>query len=246
MYRLSVFLAAAALTGCVTTQVQPTLKGQAIHGKVFVVAGKMVPLPEGAWVVVGEERRSTNGGSEIAAFALADVGDINRRAKGMIDVRLNTTPGRYSGWNAQAQCERTDTFVHIKNANYQGSDQNCVLLNHMSLSSNSRTPQYIRDAIDALKKSGTPIPGNSVYSYHHMADRSDFLTVLYHFNPDSDGIAPTKNSGWPESDWHPIRVDQFPQKKAYLEKMKVWATNNHVLFEKGFTGDLPLTSGSEK
>ncbi|MBI2240425.1 MAG: hypothetical protein HYU59_06425 [Magnetospirillum gryphiswaldense] len=218
--RLSLLALFLVLASCQTTNVPPLEIGKPA-GSAFQYADRTIPLPDGNWVIAAEERSRNNGGAEIGNVVLVDLaGGQVRKA---VHIQTNLSQASFGrGWALDSQCDRQDVYFIERRANYDGGEQACELVSHYRFGITNKSPAYFRDALAFLKKHNAVLPDTAIYSRFRRADTMNMLTVFYFYNPDIEGITPTSQIGWSESDWNTIRVDRFPDKKAYIEKIKNW------------------------
>jgi hypothetical protein len=60
------------------------------------------------------------------------------------------------------------------------------------------------------------------------------LEVMYLFSPDAEGLKSNSVLSLSESDWTPAHIGRYPDKVAYVEKMKAWGTTFWPRFKLAF------------
>ena len=129
---------------------------------------------------------------------------------------------RSSGWRASKWCRRGN-LIHLKvKANYDGTQIDCWGISHSTMT--SRREGAVRDARRYLQKLNVKIPITFVYVQFFKVKYSEFLRLADLFNPEADGVAKPKNVGsFSLNDYHPDQIGQYPEKQAYVAKIKKWA-----------------------
>ena len=203
------------------------------------------PLPAGKWVVTatsGEDaRRSISGtqassGTKLAMVYLANIEDGKLKAA----IRIRYTVENYSsGWSVPTFCSRNNlNFDGVKSA-YDGTQTDCWGVSYARGASKPGTPGA--RSIKYLQDLGVKIPIVVVYSQHYLADMSEYLAVGYLFNPEFEGISRPENAGsFRTVDYHPTRIGNYPEKKAYVEKIVNWSKKWKKYIYQGFRGKLTL------
>jgi hypothetical protein len=57
----------------------------------------------------------------------------------------------------------------------------------------------------------------------------------YLFNPESEGIVSDAAPSFLDSDWFYKNINRFPEKVAYTEKLKTWATSFWPQYQAAFS-----------
>jgi len=215
-----------------------TLMGKTVTGDV-AAQGKSVPLPPGQWIVVAYFPAPDPGGVESLFLDQVRRDKLSRA----VLVQASTQVGASAtGFRQSAQCART-ALLYVKTiTNEEFGRQDCWTINHnLSTPSAERdTPPIIRAAIGDLELRGVKYPPVLLSAFFRLADKQSFLHAVYYFNPETDGIT-SKPAIWEESDWNRNYIYQYPEKIAYVEKLRAWAEAWHPAVRDGFQGaDLAL------
>lgn len=91
--------------------------------------------------------------------------------------------------------------------------------------------------IDYLLSNNITIPKITIQTFHHFTGKykkNKFLEVGYYLNPEIKGFEPLNESSWGTSDWHPLRIENDPKKKAYIERLKKDGAIMHEKIRVGF------------
>ena len=133
-------------------------------------------------------------------------------------------------------------------SNEEFGRQDCWTIDHnVSTTPERDTPPIIAAAIAELEARGIRYPSVLLSAFFRMADQQRSLDVVYYLNPETDGIT-SKPASWDESDWNRNGIFQYPDKIAYVEKLRAWAETWHPAVRDGFQGagsaqrDLPGTA----
>ena len=233
--------AAPAIPGTPTGE-QISLMGKTFTGRLPYL-GRQLPLPPGTWTVVAQVFPSAHGdGSE--GTALAE--HVNARLVGLT-VFTGTGPQARggTGYRPFTQCQRTALTVVVVHANEEFGVQNCWTINHNTgtdaWSAKGAHP-LMRAAAGALQVTAVAIPETLLSVYYRLADKQGFLNVLYYFNPEREGIRTRPTATWEESDWHRDYIARYPDKVAYVQRLKAWATAHHQALAESFFGPSSLHS----
>jgi hypothetical protein len=212
-----------------------TLMGKTVTGRV-VAQGKSVPLPPGQWIVVAHVPAQNTGGPESLVLAQT------RRDKLRRAVLVQASPQAdqsATGFRRSRQCARTALLYAKTISNDEYGRQDCWTIDHnLSTQSQGEAPPIIRAAIGELELRGVKYPPVLLSAFFRLADRQSFLQAVYYFNPEMDGIT-TKPALWEESDWNRNSIHQYPEKIAYVEKLRAWAEAWHPAVRDGFQGIPP-------
>lgn len=221
------------LAGCVTTPAtQTSVRTGAAYQSAIDVGNVQVPLPDGKWLVAGSAVSLNNNRTPIEKLFL--VNEDNGVMRGAVIIDTNRVPESY-GWAYYKQCERKDVHFAKKLANYDGGEQDCYLVNHLSAYFTDQTlkdPRYAQTQ-DYLIKHGLKNPTHVVSADFRVADRMNFVSARYYFNPEADGLPPAPGD-WSATEWHKDRIQAFPDRKAYVEKIVAWADAWHPKVVAGF------------
>jgi hypothetical protein len=205
---------------------------------------QQIALPAGEWIVTAtsgfDAQRAASGssqaasGTKLANVYLANI--VGGKLKAAIRFRY-TRVNRSSGWSVPKYCQRDNLNYQKVAAAYDGTQTDCWGVSYIRGASKPGTPGA-RSA-EYVNKLGVKIPIVLVYAEYDMANYSDFLIVGYALNPEFEGISPPENMGsFRAVDYHPSRIGNYPQKKAYMEKIIEWGKSWKSKVEMGFKGKL--------
>ena len=207
--------------------------------------GMTVPLPPGQWVVVAHFPASDPGGIESLFLAQMRRDKLSRAV--LIQARAQAD-GSATGFERSAQCARPALLYAKTISNEELGRQDCWTIDHnVSMRPERDTPPIIGTATGELEARGVKYPAVLLSAFFRMADQQRSLEVVYYLNPETDGIT-SKPASWDESDWNRNGISQYPDKIAYVEKLRAWAETWHPAVRDGFQGagsaqrDLPGTA----
>ena len=204
------------------------LAGRRYSG-VMRVDGYEVPLPAGEWLLLSNLRFKLPTATGEQLF----LGRVqNHRLMGAMQItaaRSNDVPG--AGFAKVPGCAD-----HIENANHvvnEGVEDHgheaCWVMDHMFMSPleawadrSKKIPQLLRAAAGDLAAKGITYPQDMISLRLTRAEIWGLLEVRYIFNPEEDRIQSATTATYADSDWQPGTVDRYPEKMAYLEKLRQW------------------------
>ena len=213
-------LAVVALGLAACASVGPYPDGRVFEGSVTYGAYD-VPLPEGRWTVFGKSETPDSARFRLGLLALGRF-----RADGIveqvitIDTVLAYGSRRAGSWTLSRTCERED-MLYVKKVANTMSARDCTFVNHVTPSSFSEGSVYGR-LVNALRKRGAAIPANAIAVVFDQADSMNRLIVTVAFNPEADGLPPSPDPDWSDSEWNPRNINGFPERKAYVDKVIAW------------------------
>lgn len=179
----------------------------------ITLLGKTLPLPDGRWRGIGYMQIAANQ-DEMVALAKIE----HQKLAELVAVRVQTVKGK-KGNGAQQTCDRREVFAKSVIASNPDGTQLCWWVNHAAQVWNQ--PLFNLSGSN-LSQLSVPLPNTLVNTAFHKADFDSAITVFYYSNPESAGIS-TINTNWQSSEWHKDRVEQYPEKLAYLKKRELWA-----------------------
>lgn len=194
---------------------------------VMTLGPRQVPLPPGEWTLIGKDNYTSTGGdgatTQLIRVFLAQ-GDENARVlKGYIVARTNLAAGGRGGWTRTSDCDRVDMLFNQSDKNYNTRDEECLYINHITMTLGNNPDKYFRQAYDYMDSHAIRRPTTAVSVNFSLVKGTDFLHASYRFNPELDGFAPSKTMTWRENDWHKDMITSDPKKVAWVEDKKKWA-----------------------
>lgn len=208
--------------------------------------GYKVPLPPGQWAVLASISGHPNGASGVEYF----LGRIEQKklvgAIRLFAVRSDELPG--TGLPAAKGCTSgnpdLDHLVLEEVTPY--GHQACWLINNYYAPPLQqwedralRIAALDRLAGRDLAAKGVSFPQDFVDVRFSRAETWGTLEVSYLFDPELDGIESNTALSARESDWHAPNVGRFPDKVAYLAKMRDWGDGFWPKFKLAFASGEP-------
>jgi hypothetical protein len=209
------------------------------------VDGYDVPLPAGSWALLA--RTSVKQPSLSLAGEIIYLGSIRkRRLEGAIRitaVRSTSTPGK--GFRQLKGCatdQAESSYVMAEQAVAFGP-QSCWLIQNYFTNPFQQWADravhldpLIRAAAGDLAAKGVSYPQDMVMVRFTRAETWGLLEVGYMFSPEAEGITSASSISYADSDWHVGNIDRFPEKLAYIEKLKHWGAEFWPQFKAAFAG----------
>ena len=201
-----------------------------------------IPLPAGAWHVIGvKERKSLSGGSTFATVYLLQTVD-----KRLVSVVIIGYPviNRSLGWRVPSWCERGRKHHFEGKAMHAGTQIDCWGVSHAEMTKGDEknsASQVVRYA----QSLGIKVPSNTVSAQYVRANYGRYFRVAYYVNPEMAGLGPPEHADHSSSDYHPDRIGNYPRKKAFVEHVKKWSKAWKKAIDLGFGGGLTAASMAE-
>lgn len=205
------------------------------------VDGFDVPLPVGDWLLLANLRFKI----PTAQGEMLYLGQVkNRRLMGAVRVttaRSLQEPG--AGFPALKGCiSNTDGNNYVvAEAVEPPGHQACWIITPLFLSPleswadrTKKMEQLERAAAGDLAAKGVSYPQDVVSLRLTRTETWGLLEVRYAFNPESDHITSNTVATAADSDWTPQAISRFPDKVAYVEKLKRWGTEFWPRFKAAF------------
>lgn len=211
-------------------QLPNALGGRTFDGSIHVDNYK-VPLPSGEWVILSNGRYHT----PLATGEAVLLGQIhNRRLVGAIriatlrSIRLNEAdfPPRIKGCAG-------DTSLYVDPARENdGAHQACWSIDSVFTlpmqrwaDRSTKLDPLMRAAAGDLAAKGVSYPQDLVRIHMTLTESWGVLEVSYMFSPEASGIHSNDARSVNDTDWTPSNIGRYPDKLAYIEKMKTWGSH---------------------
>ncbi|MBI0325886.1 hypothetical protein [Burkholderia plantarii] len=224
--------------------------GRTYHDSIHV-DGYDLPLPKGEWAPLASGRIHMRGYVGTAYF----LGRIeHKRLVGAIrvaaahaDPSQNAPPIRNLGGCVVGNPDLNYLFIDSSNAPGLG----CWLIN------NYYTPPWSawadramkidgldRRAAGDLAAKGVDYPQDFVMVHATRVEAWGLLEVSYLFDPELDGIKSAAVLSPHESEWHATNIGQFPEKLAYVARIRDWGQAFWPKFEQAFEAGKPVAAAA--
>jgi hypothetical protein len=202
--------------------------GGGVMGRTFSgsmpFVGWQLPLPNGEWTA---SAYITAGAGENHAYATFLSKVVGRQLVGAV-VFIGTEPKKDvgTGYRQYNQCMRKNV-LHIEvRSNEEFGAQECWTINHIDAKAWRQNTQesLLRAAMGELSIRQVKIPHTLISVHFRLADKNGYLNAFYFFSPEEEGITTTPVSSWQESDWYIGYINRYPEKVAYIQQLKSWAS----------------------
>ncbi|MBL6929439.1 MAG: hypothetical protein ISR44_09740 [Rhodospirillales bacterium] len=199
------------------------------------IGNKLVPLPEGQFQLAGTgiQANQKSGHNLTAMLLQTRDGRVVKAVEIFSNRPANTKQGPPTpGWVTHRSCNRDDIHFVELIQNERLGDQDCWWVNHWRMvRTGSRATEHWKETRKYLSDNKITAPIEMIGVSYRVANKSDFLTVNYFFNPEDDGfpVATDDNwavTTWSTSKWHPDQMDG-ETKKQYIEGLISWGRSMH-------------------
>jgi hypothetical protein len=220
------------------------LLGRTYSGSVRV-DGYDLPLPAGSWALLA--KTSVKQPSLSLAGEVIYLGRIRkRRLEGAIRitaVRSTTTPGK--GFRQVKGCvtgQADSSYVMAEQVVAFGQQSCWLVQNYFTnpfqqwADRATHLDPLLRAVAGDLAAKGVSYPQDMMMVRFTRAETWGMLEVGYMFSPEAEGITSAPAVSYADSDWHVGNIDRFPEKLAYVEKLKHWGAEFWPQFKAAFAG----------
>ncbi|WP_020592061.1 hypothetical protein [Kiloniella laminariae] len=212
------------LSACVTTkQAAKYTQGQEFENYITVGGSEVqVPLPEGRWTLVGQELTKNSAGTRFQSQIL-----IQSQENALSKFVAITASLDHSKWGYMYSdfCNDNEMLYREKNANYDGSDQDCIALVHWTVVPGDSDDKSWIDTYDFLDTNNISVPVNALVSSYRKVSKTHYLSISYGVNPELDGFEAPVSAEWEMSKWHKSRYRRDPEKLKYVRELVDWTKN---------------------
>ena len=130
------------------------------------------------------------------------------------------------------------TVVEVKK---KGSFHNCMIVRHYEIIKELYHPDDPEDIAGApikrwIENNNIEMPSIVLCSEHYFLAPSitnNLFSVQFCMNPETNGASKSKYSTEAASEYHPSNINQYPDKKKFMEKWIKLSAKRHRLFEQG-------------
>jgi hypothetical protein len=217
------------------------LIGRLYKGSV-AVDGYDVPLPQGEWASMAHSTISLPTANGDAHF----LGRIrNKRLVGAVRIfaaRSKSQPGE--GFPEAKSCTEVNpgrTYVAIDDAMVPKGHQACWTIRTVYATPWERWADKAvnlsaldRAAAGDMSAKGVTYPQDFIALTFTRTEQWGLLEVMYLFSPEAEGISSHTALSVGETDWTPANIDRYPEKVAYVAKLKSFGANFWSGFKAAF------------
>ena len=223
-------------------------KGKVYEGEFKLNRNLIFKLPQGEWRFVEKYADSFKGltvgsidlvlleGNQIkGAFAVSEINTGGWRM-GLINQLIYSFvfQNRYDG------CYERSEYYLVK-VNRQGTAINCLLIRHNDWQRELYQPDDPEEKTSMaiwkhfIKSNNIKIPSITLSSEHLFfapALSNKYLSIMYVANPELYGATKNKFTTEETSEYHRANINQYPDKKKFMEDWVKIAAKRHKIFEK--------------
>jgi len=200
--------------------------GTTVSGS-FELGGRLIPLPEGTFHLAARsinESVHSGGGIYISRPQVVHVVAVQIRPPRLIaavHARTALRPESHRfNWAGQP-CKREDTLYRADLTGSHGEDENCLLVNHMTLLG-PQAQGIWKDTATWLRGQNVQLPVMVITADVTRFQRSQLVAATYAFNPRMYGCNAPASRSWAESPWHKNAISEDPQRVRFVESVTAW------------------------
>jgi hypothetical protein len=99
---------------------------------------------------------------------------------------------------------------------------------------NVKMDNLTRAAVGSMTAKGISYPQDLIIVQFMRGEKWGFLEALYSFNPEADHIVTSDAASTADTEWAPVNIKHYPEKVAYIEKLKQWGASFWPHFNEAF------------
>jgi hypothetical protein len=99
---------------------------------------------------------------------------------------------------------------------------------------NLKMDNLTRAAVGTMAAKGISYPQDMIFVQFMRGEPWGFLEALYGFNPETANISTAEAASVADTDWAPVNIHRYPEKMAYVEKLRQWGASTWPNFKKAF------------
>jgi len=198
--------------------------------------GRAVPLPAGAWRLLGSAEEPAFG-QALGFRAVLLVQEVGTRLSGVVVARASTRANNavFANWDRRGACVPGDETIAVIAREATERAQNCARVTQWSTPTTpppNPAPEF-RQYFDLATTQDGWAPARFQSVWVAIADNTGDLEVYYHLSPETRGFA-RDDRPWAQNTWNP--ANQTQRQKEYLARLVAWARGAHALVRVGFLG----------
>ncbi|MGA3281247.1 MAG: hypothetical protein ABSD50_09710 [Smithella sp.] len=215
-----------------------------IYTKSVYVSGFTVPLPQGDWVMLANSTMKYGINSGMVYF----LGRIEHKqlVGGVIIYTLKAEPPEIVDPNWQivktSGCNRTDALFLEEEKSVDANLPSCWYMFNLFTPAwkkwadrSVRMEQISRAAAGDLAAKGVTYPQDFITVAFVQTAKRGLLITQYLFTTKTEGITSHEALSFEDSDWSQRNINRFPEKVAFVKKIKAWGLTFLPLINKSFT-----------
>jgi len=202
--------------------------------------GFEVPLPPGDWAVLAHwtvhvTKRPENSGTQ---YFLGRI-EHARLAGAMTVIALRSPDG--SGFETPGTCAAQDNLFTQRDEVTPLGHQACWTVHPVFMSGMQRwadkaakIPEIYRMAGGDLAAKGVTYPQDMIAVHFFRSEAWGLLETAYLFSPELEHIPSNTVPTLRDSDWFRTNLQKYPDKLAYIDKLKGWGETHWPSFQSAF------------
>ena len=208
------------------------------------VNGYKVPLPPGEWAMLANGSVTGNAHPENKGviYFLGQI--VHKRLVAAIWVQGMRSPGL--GFVNNQNCTNPANLYVLDQP--EGADhQGCTWIRSYFAANmqqwadkSAHIDQLARTAGTNLAAKGVSYPQDLVTAGFQQSEKWGELAAGYMFSPETEGISSNVAATFRDSDWYKSNLQRYPEKLAYVNKLRQWANSFSPKFQAAFAGGKPL------
>lgn len=160
-----------------------------------------------------------------------------KRIDSLLRITTESMANNSPGYLPHEYLKRKDVHhVVVKNNSELGA-QDGWLINHFIIDLDITKSPALEEVYNYLLSNKIVIPKLQIQTFHHFTgkyQKNRYLEVAYYTNPEIEGFESPNETKWGSSEWHPLRINDDPKKKAYIERLKNEGAIMHEKIRAGF------------
>lgn len=215
------------ISGCATApfSLERSNPIDSVHEGAIRLGNKTIPLPQGKWKVIAR-------GTKEGFFKMFLLKEHTGKKFSYIHISVDTSSlSREHGYVPSKHFNRINMNHVVVNCNTRGGPQDAWSINHIMVQFNPNNKYPIMSQAAEYIRSNDYVISDVMIAVRHLFTgkyvKRRYLNISYIFNPEAEGIGPVAKSDWASCDWHKMRINKDPKKKAYIEKLKKQGADMH-------------------
>lgn len=182
--------------------------GQVFTGSLSL-AERTIMLPDGDWHGVTHVGNPVaSGRDEFLVLARIDAGQL----AGLLAVRVQTSLSR-TGFPEHQACNQVRGYAVSSDTNVARGDQSCYWVTHVV---SPWSQPVFGMAAEQLTRMQVKLPYTVISSGFRQANGGTAVSMTQYANPELARLR-APQAAWQDSDWHPVRLGQSPERQAYVD-----------------------------
>lgn len=224
-----------SLGGCADkkmSNIKEDFPQSAQHQGSIIVDNMILPLPEGEWKVFGSGNIKNGKGISLV------LGETQGNKLSRI-IYISRNRKFKGSFKKDRRLKRKDNLhTYINEENTEVGKQNGWFIDYMNCSAfvpREWNSDAKKQAYNHIVDSKLAMPINLISTHHIFTDHYGKL-LMYDIiiNPDLEGLEPSASGEKRLSDWNSLRINNFPEKVAFVEKLRIENTEFHQKLKDAF------------